>query len=290
MGSQMGILLVLVTSLINAGESMLLRRYGRKHGDGGMLFNAVICLFAAVFFILSDKGGLCFPGGIVLYGIANSLMYAGGFYFYFLALKTGSFIGSSMICSFSFVISVFYGIFFLNEGVNLITGLAMVLAMVSVFMQVYQKESGGRKNKTSLKWFVFALLACLCNGVISILSRVQQIKYDSAYDNEYMFISCLGAFLVLFVFSVVKEHDIFRIVIKNVSLYGSGIGLLNGAKNLVGLWVYLYMPLSVARPLTTGVGYILSFLMTVFIYREPFTKLRLGGVIVGVVAVLLFQL
>lgn len=41
----MGILLVFLTQLLHNGEGMLMKSYGKKYGDGGLIFNAVISFF-----------------------------------------------------------------------------------------------------------------------------------------------------------------------------------------------------------------------------------------------------
>ncbi len=39
------------------------------------------------------------------------------------------------------------------------------------------------------------------------------------------------------------------------------------------------MPISVAVPLKSGLGFILSFLISAVVYKDKFTKLQLAGVI-----------
>lgn len=64
---------------------------------------------------------------------------------------------------------------------------------------------------------------------------------------------------------------------------------MNGGKNFTNLLLYQILPISVALPLKMGLGYIISFLVTVLLYREPFTKLRLLGVGLGALAIVMFQ-
>ena len=65
---------------------MLVKEHGRRHGSGGMLFNALICLFSAVFFLLTDRNGFQFPAKLLIYGSISAVMYAAGFYSMYLAL------------------------------------------------------------------------------------------------------------------------------------------------------------------------------------------------------------
>ena len=287
----MGALLLAIDMIAQQGESMIVRRYGKKHGAGGMFFNAIICLFAMVFFFLTDKGGLCFPKELWLYGIISCLMFATGFYTMYVALQLGSFVASKLLSSFSGVISIVYGILFLKEPAGFTTYLAIVLVFVSVVLMQYQKpsETTAEKKAFSVKWLVCVLLTAVSNGFIAVISRMQQIRFDNAYDNEFMILSFAGACIALFIMGFALERDKFRNTFKYGLVYGASAGLINGAKNLINLWIYLYIPISVATPLRTGLGFILSFICSVLFYKEKFTIRQLISVAIGIIAIILFK-
>ena len=112
MGNTMtGMILILAGLTVHQFEAMLVKRYGKKHGAGGMFFNAIICLFAMVYFIVSDivdKSGLQFSTGVIIYGLINSLMYAIGFYAAYLAYRCGSFGLTRLLTSFASIIPIFF--------------------------------------------------------------------------------------------------------------------------------------------------------------------------------------
>lgn len=288
----MGALLLAIDMIAQQGESMIVKRYGKKHGAGGMFFNAIICLFAMVFFFLTDKNGLCFPKELWLYGIISCLMFATGFYTMYVALQLGSFVASKLLSSFSGVISIVYGILFLKEPAKFTTYLAIVLVFVSVFLMQWKKPSAtepAEKKGFSAKWLVCILLTAVSNGFIAVISRMQQIRFDNAYDNEFMILSFAGACIALFIMGFAMEREKFRDIFKYGLAYGAGAGLINGAKNLINLWIYLYIPISIATPLKTGLGFILSFVISILFYKEKFTKQQLISVIIGIIAILLFK-
>ena len=67
MGNGMiGMLLVAGSLTAHQLEVMLVKRYGKKYGKGGMFFNAIICLFAMIYFFITDTGGLVFAKGILI--------------------------------------------------------------------------------------------------------------------------------------------------------------------------------------------------------------------------------
>ena len=286
----MSTLLLALDAIVKQGEGMIVRRYGKKYGDGGMFFNAFICLFATVFFLFTDKGGLCFPKELWVYGIISCLMFATGFYTMYLAMQIGSYVGTRMFSGFSVIFPMFYGIFFLKEPSSVTTVIAFILIFLSIFLRTYQKNDDTNKGATPVRWYIYLFLSAVSNGFISIISRMQQIRFDNSCDNEFMIISFAGSALFLFVMGYIKEREKFKKTAKYSLLYGAGAGLLNGAVNLLGLMLYLYLPISVSLPLRQGIGFLLSFLVAKFLYKETFTKREIAALIVGAAAIILFKI
>lgn len=285
----MGTLLIVLEQFIVQSESMIVRRYGKKYGDGGMFFNAFICLFASVFFLLTDKGGLYFPKELWLYGIISCILFATGFYTMYVALATGSYVGAKMFSGFSGIIPITYGILFLKESASATTYIATALIFLSVFLRAYQKPGSNKNESTPLKWYIYLLLSAISNGFISVISRMQQIRFDHAYDNEFMIISFLGSFAFLFTMGLIKERGKLFHVAKYGILYGAGAGLFNGANNLVNLMIFLYLPISLSTPLRQGFGILVGFVIAKFLYKETYTKRELLSIIIGGIAVILFK-
>ncbi|MBQ3123809.1 MAG: EamA family transporter [Clostridia bacterium] len=286
----MGVLLIILNQITHQGEGMIVRRYGKKYGAGGMLFNAILCLFSAVFFIVTDKGGLVFTKELVSYGLVSCILFATGFYAMYLALSMGSFAMTRLINSFSGLISIFYGIIFLSEGASLLKWIAIALVFVSAFFMRYQKKSENDTSQFSLMWLIFVLLSAVSNGFIAVLQRMQQLRFDRAYDNEFMIISLVGAAVILLVLGLIKEKEKVVSTVKYGSLYGLFAGMLNGATNFTNLAIYLFIPISAATPIKTGLGLVTSFLISIFIYKEKFTKMQFISAVIGVGALILFKL
>ena len=146
------------------------------------------------------------------------------------------------------------------------------------------------KKSVSVKWLVYVAIILVANGFISVLQRMQQLRFDDACSNEFMIISLGGAFVVLLVMGVVQEREKLRYVAGKGILYGMGAGLLNGAANMVNIAVLLYIPISVVTSLRTGLGIVTSFAISALIYKERFTKLQLAGAFVGIIALMLLQI
>lgn len=283
-----GMLLVVLGLVVHQFEAMIVKRHGQKHGKGGMFFNAIICLFALIYFFVTDKGGLQFQKGIVIYGLINSTMYALGFYSAYIAYKLGSFGLTRLFTSFRVIISTFYGIIFLNEPTSVFTYVALVMILISLFLMNYNKENE-TSQKISVKWIINVVLTVASNAAISIIGRMQFGVFGDTYKNEFLIISLSGAAISLFVLGLIFERNSFKATIKNGFLYGAAAGIFNGINSILIIVTYNYLPISFISPVKSGLSMVLSFLISIFLYKEKFTRRQLISVGIGIVAVILMN-
>ena len=290
----LGLGLLLIYSTAHQGEVMLVRRYGKKHGAGGMLFNGVICLFAMIFFILTDRDGFCFARGLWIYGIANAVLYAAGFYFAYVAYASGNYFLTSTITSMQFVVPIVYGLVFLQEQSNALTYLSLAFSLGSVALMIYarwEKTEKSDDNKgISAKWLIATLITLFSNGFISIVAKMQQTVFDKLYSNEYMIITLAGASVSLLIMAIVLEKDGMKKILRYGFTYGMGAGLLNGLKNAINLAIIALVPLSVLTPMKKGMGIVFTFLVSYFLYKERYTKLQYLSIVLSIIAIVLMQL
>ncbi|MBQ5747118.1 MAG: hypothetical protein IIV81_04165, partial [Clostridia bacterium] len=79
-------------------------------------------------------------------------------------------------------------------------------------------------------------------------------------------------------------------VMKKSSIYGVIAGLFNGASNFAVLLAYNYVPISVAEPLKAGLAFIVSFFISLILFKERFTKSQVAGVVIGIASVVMFNI
>ena len=285
-----GMLLILLSLLVHQAEALIVKYYGLRYGKGGMFFNAVICLAAVIYFVLTDKGGFQFPKGIWIYGIINSLMYAIGFYSGYVAYKIGSFGLTRLFTSFGVVFSTFFGILYFKEQASGFTYFAILLIVISLFLMNYRKHQKSGLQEVSLKWVIFVILTVASNAAITVIGKLQHSAFGDAFSNEYLIISYIGAAISLFAFGFVFEKDSFGSAIKHGVLFGAAAGIFNGINNLLGLLTYNYLPLSFISPVKTGGGIIISFIVSVLLFKERFSKRQYISVIIGIAAVILMNI
>ena len=290
----LGLGLLLIYSTAHQGEVMLVRRYGKKHGAGGMLFNGVICLFAMIFFVLTDRDGFHFERGLWIYGIANAVLYAAGFYFAYVAYASGNYFLTSTITSMQFIVPIIYGLVFLKEPSNVLTYFSLAFSLGSVALMIYARwqkmEKSDDHKGMSAKWLIATLITLFSNGFISVVAKMQQTAFNKLHSNEYMIITLAGASLSLLIMANVLEKDTMKKTLKYGFTYGMGAGMLNGLKNALNLATIALVPLSMLTPMKKGIGIVFTFLVSYFLYKERYTKLQYLSILLSIIAIVLMQL
>lgn len=289
-----GYLLILLFTALNLAEGIIIKAYGKRYSTAGMLMNAIIALFAALFFLITDKGGFYAPAAMLPYALINMCLYATGFYLTFVAFKIGPYGLTRLISGFSLIMPIFYGLFFLNEETTALTyiGISLIFAAMVLINLAPKKNESKTKSKEgfSAKWLVCILVSSVANGFISILTRMQQIKFNNACSNEFQAISIGGSFVLLAILALITERRNFKTVLKSGLFYGVCAGLANGAKNLTIILIYLYLPISIVSPIKSSLGMIATFLVSTFFYKEKYTLIQKVGVLCGIAAVVLLAL
>lgn len=286
----MGIALVLLSQVLSLFEGMTTKSCSEKHGNVGFLFNALISFFAMVFYIVTDKGGIYIPNKLWVYGIISGLCYGGGFYYMFLALKEGSFGIIRLIIAVGTLLTVVYGIAFLKEPSSVFTYTGIVLIFIAVILTNMKYFKGDNIYTTSKKWIWYAMLSMICNTGIGILSRMQQIEFEDKCSNEFLTISLLCSFVILLILSILNDWEKIRENFKKSVGYSVLAGAINGGANIVRMYTYLFIPISVVAPLSSGISIVIGFMASVFVYKEEFNPLQFVGMVVGILAVILLNL
>lgn len=286
----MGYFLIFLNTVLAQGEGMIVRGYARRHGNGGMMMNAITALFASLFFLVTDKGGFHVPPAMLPLALLNACLFGAGFYFTYVAYRIGPYGLTRLLSGFYVLFTVFYGIVVLKEPTTPWIYLGIVLILVAMVLINGVKAAKEEEKGVSVKWLLSVLISLAANGFIGILTRMQQLKFENACSNEFQFISIGGSFVFLALLSLITEKKDLRRVLKTGSLYGLCTGVLNGAKNFITLAIYLYLPLSVVSPMSMGLGFLATFATAIFLYKEKYTLQQYIGIGIGVVAIFLLSI
>ena len=254
-------------------------------GKDVFFFSFLTSLAAMVFFLVTSKG-LQWNTGLILYAVLFALSYVVSTVSGVYAITYGPLSLTSLIGSYSLMIPTFYGLIFLKDPVSfgLIPGL--ILLVISLFL-INQKNVNA---PITLKWGIFIFVAFVGNGMCSVFQKMQQVKFDGAYKNEFMILSLAIVVLLLSIFVIKKE----RKGIKSVTVSGWSLGLACGIANgIVNLFVMILsgiMSISLMFPMISAGGIIITYLVSRFVYKEKLTRVQFVGFVIGIASVVFLNI
>ena len=287
----MPILLIIISCLTREAEGVLIKKYNGKHEKGGFIFTSIVSLFSMIFFLcmdlITDPNGIQITLPLAVYGILSGIAFATASLLTFIALGCGAYVLSKLILSYGILITIGYGLF-TGETLSVFGWIGIALIAISLYL--VKDDSKEETVKISKKWIICIALSVVCAGVFSVLQRHQQIEFSNLYDNEFMIITLGVSAVSLFFIGVLKDGKDLGYIIKNGSPYAIGAGISNGTTNLLTLYLYTLAPVSFVSPMNAGLAMIVSFLISKFIFKEKFSKLQYLGVLLGAIAIVLFNL
>lgn len=284
----MAALLIALSTLTSLAEGLFIKRYNQKHTKGGFLFTAMISVFALLFFVVTDKGGITIPPLLWGYGIIGGIFYSTASFMTYIALGCGSFAMSMLILSYSLVFPIGYGLVFLHEKVSVLTVIGILIMLVSIYFVRAKREATG--VKVTAKWLVSIFASVVLAGLYSVTQRAHHESLGTGYTNEFMIISLSVSVIILTIGGIVTDGKDIKYVLKYGTVWTLLAGVSNACTNLMGLVLYRYMPISILSPVRAGAKIIVSFLLSLIIFKEKFEKKQILGVCLGTAALVLLNL
>lgn len=284
----MAVCLIVAGMVLHQLESVFIKRYNQKHTKGGFLFTALTSLFAMLFFAVTDRDGFRVPAQMLPYAAAAGALFCGASFLTYVALGCGSFVMSNLILSYSLLISIGYGVFWLGEPTTVLTWIGIGMMLISLYLVRGDKREDG--VRFSWKWLVAIVTSAVCSGLFGVMRRAQQIRFADGCTNEFMVITLAISAAVLLTVGVAREGKDCWAVLKPCCGYAALAGLSNGASNMLAFWVEMLLPLSVVAPTRAGIQIILSFALAKFLFRERFLKRQIVGVAMGAAALVILNL
>ena len=287
----MNIPLTLITSLLVCVIGNICRKYYSDRlssVSSGFLYNAICCITAAVILLcwggfgeasrFTILLGLLFGAVTAFQGITNVLAFGCGPMSY-----------TTVIISFSTLISALSGVMFFGESMGWAQIVGIVLMLGSFVLAV--KKGTEAEKKANLKWFVICLAAFAATGGIGVMQKVHQSSTYSAELNAFLIVAFLSSafFCAIFTIALRKKNTESKSHSRGALWIMLAIMLVSGASvainNKFNLYLSGVMDSAVFFPIVNGGGLILTTLAAVLLFRERLSKKQWVGMACGIVAV-----
>ncbi len=298
-------LLMVVFAFTGLAESVLIKQYNKKYDKGGFVFTALVSVFGLVYMIGSNLvagKGVHFTPELIIYAVIGGILYCSASICTFIALRTGPFAITMLVLSYSLVFSILYGLVFLHDPATPFTyiGLLMIAASIFLFKASPKKDKEEEvaeeaepvlpeKKKFSWVWLITMIVSVVGAGMFSVIQKMQQVEFDKAYDNEFMMITYALTAVSLLIIGFARDgKDSFKII-KNGVPYAGLAGIANGATNMIGMVTNALIAVSIAVPTRSVIKTLVTFLVSLLIFKEKFTLKQIIGVILGAAAIVIIR-
>ena len=285
--------ILLTVSLVAAlGGSIFKKLYTNRDSrlSGSFAYTAVGCLVAAA--VLFAWGGFGKASLFtVLLGVLFGAVTALQGVTHMAALQVGPLSYTTVIISFSTLISALSGVLFFGESIGPLQIVGMVLMLAS-FALANGGENGGKR--ANLRWLLLCVVAFLATGAIGVMQKIHQ---SSAFKEE------LNAFLVIafgvsaFLSGVValllrkkergseeNRNDRGGMMLLIFLMLISGVCV--AVNNKLNLYLSGVIDSIIFFPVVNGGGLVLTTLASLLIFKERLRTKQWIGILLGIASVL----
>ena len=225
-----------------------------------------------------------------------------------MALNAGPLSYTSVIISFSTVISALSGIMFFDESIGWPQIVGIILMLFSFYFAV---QTTGEEKKANLRWLILSLISFAGCGAIGIMQKVHQNTDYKTEINAFLIISfitmavtCFICALVLYMKATPKERapestiyaahscnaPTFKAPSREFIIFFTWTvitcGICTALNNKFNLYLSGVIDSAVFFPLVNGGHLVLSTLAALVIFKEKLSKTQWVGVAIGIASVI----
>lgn len=261
----------------------------------GFIFNAIGSLTAALALMCLDGFGKISTFSVLL-GILFGAVTAIQGITNICAIQIGPLSYTTVIISFSTIITALSGFLFFGESLGLSRIVGVILMLVSFVLATESKTS--EEKKANLKWFILCIVAFISTGGIGIMQKVHQSSQYKDELNAFLIIAFVSSavFCALFAF-ILNRYESKKGNVKNDRKKDSKaiiltlvimlvFGICVALNNNLNLYLSGVMDSAVFFPVVNGGSLILTTLAAVFLFKERLSAKRWVGIAIGIASVI----
>lgn len=287
---------IILTISMSAGlANNILNKCFAKKSTGrfqtSLLYNTCMAFLATLTLLVMGGFGACswvtailgvlFGAIIVVQGISTLK-----------ALEIGPMSYTTVIISFSTIITALSGCLFFGESIGIWQIFGIVFMLISFIFAV---EKNADKKGVSFRWLIFCLIGFAGSGGVGLMQKIHQ---NTPYKAE------LNAFLVIAFTTVCISTGIWYVLLcgkekqglipqkedgkihKALLILPACVGVFAAINHKLNLYLSGVMPSAVFFPIVNGGGLVLATLAALMVFKEKLTKRQWFGLIVGFISVL----
>lgn len=171
-----------------------------------------------LFFLLSSGGALSFRKELLPYSLAYGMVYCMSLFGGTNSVCRGSLSISMLILQCSLIIPALFGIVFFKERISSFGYVGIILLFVSLFLVNTKNE----QMKISRSWVFWTIIGFIGNGMCSPVQKMQQLRFEELYKNEFMVLASLFVTVVAFIAGIYKNKKVKQDFVSCVLRTGSG--------------------------------------------------------------------
>lgn len=214
---------------------------------------------------------------------------------YFLAMQSGPLSYTSFIYAASMVIPTLGGAVLWRENISLLQWLGIALFLAAFYL--ISVPGADRSAKIKKSWIPLCLCACICNGLLSVVSKAQQVEMQGAEPMSMLAVSFGSAsaiaFLTFFAMAPILKEKLFPADVKagitKSILPVLAIAASNGGGNGIVLYLASRVPGAWLYPCVLGGNMLLVTLFSVFFLKEKINRWGWLGILTGLVAMVVMN-
>ncbi|MBE6657162.1 MAG: hypothetical protein E7604_01830 [Ruminococcaceae bacterium] len=212
------------------------------------------------------------------------------------ALEDGPLSLTTLIVNFSLIFPLIYSFCFLGEPITPVRIGGILLLVVCMFLFTNPKVTG--EKKISLKWILLSVASCLCNGLLSVTSKIYAMASENAYASQYLVYSYFFATVTsLVLFAILRSRqnkedrvvmrDFFALVMIVLFLL---IGFANFGLNLMVVLLATLMDGAIVYPAVQGGGPMIAVIGSRLFFGEQISWKKWIAILLGVAAIVMLNL
>lgn len=264
-----------------AGITAILAKCGIQKTNSNVataIRTIVVLIFAWLMVLITGVGaGIAnISGRTLLFLVLSGLATGASWLCYFHALQKGDVNKVVPIDKSSTILTILLALIFLQEGLSIGKGIAIVLIGIGTMLMITRKETTTQENNSGGSWFIYAVLSAVFASLTAILGKVGIEGVDSNLGTAIR--TTVVLVMAWFMVFVTGEQKEVRAVEKKELLFICLSGLATGASWLCYYRALQEGPASVVVPIDK-----LSMLITIafsyIVFHEKLTKKAVFGVV-----------